>query len=397
MIVFVGLLLLAGCDSPATPLATTPASTAAVEGPTLSAPVVAGGQVFAEAKVVPVRRAALSFSMGGLVAEVLVAEGANVAAGQPLVRLQAEAAEATVLQAEARLNVAKAQLALLQAGPQPEEIQVAEAQVRAAQATLAEMAARRDIHAVGATASEIASAEAQLAAARLDEKAAKDAYELIRDAEMHGWVEEQALMQIRAAEDARAAAQAHLDYVSGRAGPQDRANNAAVWLASAQVDIAQAQVALLQAEATAAQIAVAQASVDEAEAALAQARVTLNAVEIHAPFAGTIAAIEPEPGEYVSPGTPIVWLADVSAWRIETTDLTELNIGNVFVGAPVNVTFDAIPGLTLPGAVTHIRAIGETYLGDIVYTVVIELDEQDARLRWNMTAAVVIQQELGNP
>lgn len=44
--------------------------------------------------------------------------------------------------------------------------------------------------------------------------------------------------------------------------------------------------------------------------------------------------------------------------------------------------------MELAGVVSHIQALGEDKQGDIVYTVTITLDQQDSRLRWNMTASV---------
>jgi HlyD family secretion protein len=57
------------------------------------------------------------------------------------------------------------------------------------------------------------------------------------------------------------------------------------------------------------------------------------------------------------------------------------------------MTFDAIPGFELPGKVSKIKLYGDTKQGDIVYTVIITPDQQDTRLRWNMTAKVSIQSE----
>lgn len=39
----------------------------------------------------------------------------------------------------------------------------------------------------------------------------------------------------------------------------------------------------------------------------------------------------------------------------------------------------------------QIKSFGESRLGDITYTVVIAMDSQDERLRWNMTASVAIE------
>jgi HlyD family secretion protein len=87
---------------------------------------------------------------------------------------------------------------------------------------------------------------------------------------------------------------------------------------------------------------------------------------------------------------PLVRLADLSGWRVETTDLTELSVVRIKGGDRAIITFDALPGVEIPGTVTRINALGENRRGDITYTAVITPDEQDARLRWNMTASVMI-------
>jgi len=54
------------------------------------------------------------------------------------------------------------------------------------------------------------------------------------------------------------------------------------------------------------------------------------------------------------------------------------------------MTFDAVPGLKLPGTVGRIRALGENRQGDITYIVTVKPARQNPRLRWNMTASVTI-------
>jgi hypothetical protein len=57
------------------------------------------------------------------------------------------------------------------------------------------------------------------------------------------------------------------------------------------------------------------------------------------------------------------------------------------------VTLDAIPGMQMAAQVQSIEKFGESYQGDIVYAVVLKLNQSDPRLRWNMTANVTF----GNP
>jgi len=142
---------------------------------------------------------------------------------------------------------------------------------------------------------------------------------------------------------------------------------------------------------TAEAIAVAEGGVAEAEAALAAAKTALSHFELVAPFSGSVARLDVEEGGFVSPGAPVISLADTSKWTVETDDLSEVDIVQVAIGQPVKVTVDAIPGREFKGVVTDITPRSETKRGDVTYTVTVELtDATDAPLRWGMTAFVDI-------
>jgi HlyD family secretion protein len=87
----------------------------------------------------------------------------------------------------------------------------------------------------------------------------------------------------------------------------------------------------------------------------------------------------------------VTWRSKLAADR--TSDLTKLNVVEVGEGDAVTLTFDAIPGLELPGKVSRIKDLGENRQGNSTYTVVVKPDQQDARLRWNMTATVSIARQ----
>ena len=181
-----------------------------------------------------------------------------------------------------------------------------------------------------------------------------------------------------------ASSQAALDKLGGeqRSGGLDAAQ--------ALVDQSQASLDKLRVGASTNDLAVAAAEVERAQAALQLAQVALDETELRAPFSGVVGTLDMKTSEYVAPGVPTIHLADLSTWQIETTDLTELDVGRVRVGSPVTMTFDAIPGLELTGRVSRIRPLGENKQGDITYVVTITPDRQDARLRWNMTASASI-------
>ncbi|MGQ9683970.1 MAG: HlyD family secretion protein, partial [Anaerolineae bacterium] len=270
---------------------------------------------------------------------------------------------------------AQARLVRLQAGARPEEVAAAQAVVDAAKAALAGLQA-------GASEDELAAARAELRNAEASLRLAQAAYDPLAYRGDAGMLPQAAALE--QATNAYEVAKARLSALTR--GPR------ATQVEAAQADVrrAEAQLALLQADARAEDVAVAEAEVAAAWSALQMAEAALREVEVRAPFAGTVAALDVRVGEQALPGVALVQLADTSAWEIETEDLTELAIADVVVGAPVTVTFDALPDLTLPGKVARIRSYGERRQGDIVYTVGIVLDRQDPRLRWNMTAAVAI-------
>jgi HlyD family secretion protein len=244
-------------------------------------------------------------------------------------------------------------------------------------------------------------AEAELRRAESAVEAAQIAYDTARQAEVSG---------IAASEQAVRAAQADLDRLLGGADADERAaaraqlaqaqanlealrggaRASALDAAQAGVDAAQARLAETLAGAPERRLAVARAQISSAEAALALAKLNLADMELTAPFAGVVAAVDLKANEYVAAGSVAVRLADLSAWQIETTNLTELSVAKTYEGAPATITFDALPGVTLPGKVSRIKGFGENRQGDITYRVTVMPDKLDPRLRWNMTAAVSI-------
>ncbi|MCU0492329.1 MAG: HlyD family efflux transporter periplasmic adaptor subunit [Chloroflexaceae bacterium] len=188
--------------------------------------------------------------------------------------------------------------------------------------------------------------------------------------------------QLAAARAQVAQAEANLNKLLG----DQRAGSLGAAQAAAQG--AAASLEQLRAGAAPGDLTLAAAQVQQAEAALKLAQVARSESELRAPFAGTVAVVLPTVGEYVAMGTPVVQLANLAAWQIETTDMNEQRVVDLKEGGLANVTFDAIPDLELQGTVSRINPLGENKQGDITYAVVIKLAQQDPRLRWNMTAAV---------
>lgn len=377
-----------------------------------------------DARVVPARQAELGFAVGGVVAEVLVAEGNTVEEGQVLARLDAGQQQTAVSRAQADLQRAQAAYDNLLAGARPQEIAAAEAALAAANARLSRVTtgtlpgqiAAAEASLAGASASlrkvqegpsedAVINARAALANAEAVLSQAQSAYDRVKwQPEISALPESAALQQ---ATNNYEAARAQLnELLSGPSQADLDAAYAAVEQAQARLDqlraeqpddVAQAeeevrqlaaQLELLKAGPSSQEIAVAQAEVAAATASLQQALVALADTELRAPFAGTVAVLSINPGEPAVASTPVLRLGDLADWEFRTEDLTELDIASVSVGQEVDVTFDALPDLVLCGAVDRIRPVGADQRGDIVYTVVVKPDEADPRLLWNMTAVI---------
>lgn len=451
LIIFGALLLLLGAIS-LQPRGGTTAVSAAPSAQTTARTVSSEGEV------VPLFFVDLAFQTGGLVAELLVAEGDRVQEGDPLVRLdsaevelalrQAEArlvsaqtgvtlaqnqlalAEASIRTAEAQLVAAQANLTLTQSGARPEEITAAESRLVAAQAAVNQAIGQRDTALNVGTTAQIRGAEAQVAAAAAEVRSLEEQYDTILTTcfdtpsgevcPLLGTVEETTRARLEAARQNLAAAQAGLDAL--RAGPtaaQRQAAQGGVELAAANRELAQAQLDLLLTGATPEQIAIAEvgvrqaevgvalaetavaeaeaaliqaeAGVTQAQAGVAAAQLALDRMTLRATFSGAVSRLNVNVGELVGLGAPALTLADFSAWRVKTTDLTELDVAFVDAGDAARLQFDAIPGETVTGRVTQVSLVAGQARGDVVYEVTIALDAAPTLpLRWGMTAVVEI-------
>lgn len=385
--------------------------------------------VIARAIVKPVRYAQLGFSQDGRLKERLVAEGDWVDAGAALMRLDDTQALVAIAQERAGLQQAEAQLAGLRAGARVQEIAAAQAVVDEAQAQVtmlqAESVQTADEAAAQAT---LAAAEAKLQqlqggpteAAVIDVRAAmQQAAATLQTAQSAynqvSWRNDVAMLpealQLQQATIAYEAAKARYDQlVAGADQPQLRAAQAEVATAqatlarlrtptkagtleaaAARLRQAQAQLALLNAGAPIATVAASEAAVTAAQATLMAAEAALAETVLRAPFAGTVAELRGEVGEQMQPGAPLVQLGDLTTWQLETDDLVELDVVKVQAGAPVTITIDALPGVELTGQVVRTKPLGENKVGDMTYTVYIQLDQTQEGLAWNMTATVYIE------
>jgi HlyD family secretion protein len=293
-----------------------------------AAVVPADTGVVAEGRAVPVRWAELGTAAAGEV-ETIAAVGATVKAGDVLLTLDSDAADADVAAAAAALLAATEAIARAEAG-----VDQSKAAVTAAEAGVDQAAAGR-----------------------------------------------------------RAAVAARDAIPSGASSASKRQLDAQVDQATAAVASAKAQRTSAVAGVKAAEAALAQANADRAraQAGLDGADAARELLVVRAPFAGTVASVGPAVGDRAVPGVVAIRLADLSGWRFETTDLSETSVARVRAGAAVTVTVDGLPGAEIAGVVSSVGAYGEARQGDIVFRVVATptVAVPDG-LRWNMTVTLEI-------
>ncbi len=187
----------------------------------------------------------------------------------------------------------------------------------------------------------------------------------------------------QAAKDALAAAQAKL--------ADAKANGGASVQKEAAAGVSQAQSALTRLDPDPATIELAQARLDQAQAALDGAKLVLQQATLRAPFGGTIGQVNYNRGDFVGPGMPVVMIGDLSGLRVESTDISDVDIGKVKQGEQVTVTIDALPGQIFHGTVTALSPMAVESRGYKVFHLWVNLREGvQSGLRWGMDASIQI-------
>ncbi|MEY4731322.1 MAG: hypothetical protein RL681_268 [Candidatus Parcubacteria bacterium] len=129
-------------------------------------------------------------------------------------------------------------------------------------------------------------------------------------------------------------------------------------------------------------------AVQQRENALADAREKLADYTVRAPFAGIIAVMDIERGNSVSSGGTIATL--IAHQRIAEISLNEVDAANIAVGQTATLTFDALPGLKAEGAVSAIDTLGTVSQGVVNYVVKITFDTPDERVKPGMSVSASI-------
>jgi HlyD family secretion protein len=141
-------------------------------------------------------------------------------------------------------------------------------------------------------------------------------------------------------------------------------------------------------------IAIARANLNQAGASLGLSRINETYTTLRAPSTGVITVRQAELGEVVSPGSPVVTLADLDHIWLRAY-IAETDLGKIHWGQDATITTDTYPGKQYHGRISFISPDAEftpksvqTYAERVtlVYRIKIDIDNPNHQLKPGMPA-----------
>ncbi len=280
----------------------------------------------------------VSFKIPGRVEERPVNEGQQITAGQVVARLDDKDLKLEIAQRKTQIATAQSVLAELKSGSRPEEIAQAEAAL------------------------ELTQAEGNRAGIEYERQKRLFDREVISNREF-----DQAKTAFEVSEARLREAKAFLTLV--RKGPRRE------------------------------KIDQAGATLQQAKQALELAQTRLHYATVLSPISGMVLSENTQAGEYVSPGTPIISLGDLSRVYLRAY-INETDLGRVKVGQTVRLTTDTFPGKKYEGKISFIAPQAEFTPKNIqtqkervklVYRIKVEIPNPNLELKPGMPADGEIQ------
>ncbi|MBC7237296.1 MAG: efflux RND transporter periplasmic adaptor subunit [Chloroflexi bacterium] len=288
-------------------------------------------KVDALGRVQPLRRINLSTRASGQVRAIYAREGDQVDEGALLLELDALEYEQALEQVQRSVEIREQQLQRALSAPEETEIRLARARLR--RATVARAVAQADY----------------------DELARSS------DADQR---------DIESSDEALALEAAKLDYEIAEAEFERLLKG------TPDLELERLRLDLLQ-----------------ARHALQQAERRLEDARIRAPFAGTVLQVSPQVGENVHGFTPLIELADLTAFHI-VAQIDELDIASIREGQQVEVRLDAFPGKVLEGQVDKVLPALADTRGATIYEAYVRFDPAGLAVRAGMGANLSIMTEV---
>jgi HlyD family secretion protein len=281
----------------------------------------------------------------GRIREIRVREGDRVKAGDVIAILDDEQAAAREDQAKSAAQAAESRVSQAQ-----QQIAVLGEQLKQTHITVDQ--AKLDAQ------GKVRQAEAQVATAEANLSQAQAVYDQARyDLERFSRLAKTGDVSDRQREQARTTAEAQSALVESNR-KQVAAARGALTAARANLEnpsIRTSQASAVQKQITQAQseVRATQAEADRARAQVKEAQANRGDLNVVAPFEGTIATRTAEPGEVVSPGTPIVTMLDLTKVYLRGF-VPEGDIGRVKLDQPARIYLDSNPRQPVEAIVSRI-------------------------------------------
>lgn len=133
----------------------------------------------------------------------------------------------------------------------------------------------------------------------------------------------------------------------------------------------------------------AQANLANARAAYASAQDILAKEDVHAPFAGTVYSVLVHTSDFVGAGDRLLQMADLRKMQVRAY-FDEPEIGNLTVGAPVKIVWEAKPNHIWTGHVARTPTTIVTYGTRNVGEALISVDPSDINLLPNTNVTITV-------
>jgi len=163
--------------------------------------------------------------------------------------------------------------------------------------------------------------------------------------------------------------------------------------AAKQQAVAQVNQARSQAQASRSQVAQAQAQAAQAKAQVDLAQVNMNHTVIEAPIDGVVVARNVDVGQTVAASlqAPVLFLIANDLTRMQVlANIDEADVGQLAPGSEVSFTVDAFPTDVFNGKVSQVRLAPTTVQNVVTYTAVIDVTNEELKLKPGMTANVTV-------
>ena len=289
----------------------------------------------------------LSFELGGKIRTVLVEEGQQVNAGDPIAELENADLAAKLKSSQADLSAAEAKLGILK-GNLESGIKKAESEIARLKAELVLLEPRQEDIEQGRADAAASEADAK----RLAEDALKYSDPNGRGTSWSVQLYDQARRLSEAAAAKFASSKAHLRALEAGSRPEDKDRMRAM-LSSAEAEIVRQKTTSVF------QIQSAQSQVEQSIAQVDLARAELQKTRIITTISGTVVRKYMHPGEVIDAlhPQPVVTIADLSQLRVRA-DVDEADFPHISVGQRVKITADAQDdGKFFSGTVTQISCV----------------------------------------